>query len=164
MKQKFLLTYILENLASFESKFIVKFKFIWHTNQKQQKNWIEFGERQYGANVVYFLCSQWYAVALACSSIIQLKVLDLAGMHPCCFSLVFSFPSSKNLVRAWSSKDVFSTFLRLLLKESRETERQSWRTFYAWQFGIPKISRPSKVTEIWVRSTFECLLKTGKTC
>ena len=80
--------------------------------------------------------------------------LLVAWLFSCC-SLVLLFPSSKNLARAWSPKDVFLTFLRLLLKKSKRPILQSLRTFCLLSIELVRISRPSKVTEIWTRSTSE---------
>ena len=55
---------------------------------------------------------EWYAL-IQPSVIHPLNYLLLVAWHFSCCSLVLLFPSSINLVRAWSSKGVFPTFLTL---------------------------------------------------
>ena len=73
-------------------------------------------------------CSLFGGTGVVCSctvhpSVFHWRVLSVERLS-------FLFPEGKNLVGAWSSKDVFPPFDGLLLKKSGSCQRVSWRPSY----------------------------------
>ena len=69
-------------------------------------------------------------------------------LYPC------QVKTSEKLVWASSSKSVKTAFLWNLLKDFRDSERQSCWTFYAAQFDILKVLTPFTDVKIWVKFPF----------